>query len=597
MTVTEQQTCLLAVLVLSDGQPEEAAASVESARAVADLVTVLERGGADAPDGLETEWLEVDWAEGDGAADVVSGLDARWVLVLGAGEVLVGDDVAGIRDGLAELPPGPVEIATPDGAEVRLHTATAGAVEAIGGRSDHLLPGLRVVPAGWEPAPQAAPEPDHAELERMREQGEAAEERRLLHIARGGRDVCWLEPDGDDEPLVTVRIATYNRGQMIVDRAIASALAQTYERLEILVVGDHCDAATERAVRSVGDPRLRFVNLPQRGTYPEHRMHRWMVAGSAPMNAALALAEGAWLAPCDDDDELTPDHVEVLLGEAKRRRLEMIWSRARCEVQPGQWTVIGSEPLAHAQISHGSVMYSLGLRFFRHSNTCWKLEEPGDWNLWRRMRDAGVRTGFVDRVTYTHYLEGYKRPEEPVTPTGPTRLHLGCGPNRLDGWVNVDIDPAWKPDVIHDLSTGLPAESDSVDLIYSEHFLEHIPLAAGQRLLAHCHRALRPGGRVRIAMPDLAAVVEAYRGDWRDQDWLKDPAYASIDTACHMLNYGLREWGHQYVYDAEDLRLRLEQAGFTGITQCQWNDSSHPDLRGLETRTDSRLIMEAVKLS
>ena len=68
-----------------------------------------------------------------------------------------------------------------------------------------------------------------------------------------------------------------------------------------------------------------------------------------------------------------------------------------------KWRVTSGPELQMGHISHGSVLYSLGLRFFRHSNTSWKLHEPGDWNLWRRMRDAGVRIGFMDELTYLHY--------------------------------------------------------------------------------------------------------------------------------------------------------------------------------------------------
>jgi glycosyltransferase involved in cell wall biosynthesis len=143
-------------------------------------------------------------------------------------------------------------------------------------------------------------------------------------------------------------------------------------------------------------------------------MHRWMVAGAVPMNVGLALARGAWIAPCDDDDELSPDHVEVLLGAARARRLEMVYSKARRETAPGAWGVVGSEPLRHGRITHGSVLYSLGLRFMRHGATSWKLNEPSDWNLWKRMRRIGVRIGFLDRVTYTHYLEAYRRVEHAV---------------------------------------------------------------------------------------------------------------------------------------------------------------------------------------
>lgn len=234
-------------------------------------------------------------------------------------------------------------------------------------------------------------------------------EQSLLAQARAGGDVCWVEKEDDDEPLVTVRIATYNRGQMVVDRAINSALRQTYGRLEVLVVGDHCDEATERAVRSVRDARLHFVNLPYRGMYPTDPMKMWMVAGAAPMNAALRLAAGAWIAPCDDDDELTDDHVEVLLSHAKNARLEMVYSKARMEVKPSEWREIGTWPLRHGHITHGSVLYSAGLRFLQHSESSWRLREPADWNMWRRMRRIGVRMGFLDRVTFVHHLEGYRR--------------------------------------------------------------------------------------------------------------------------------------------------------------------------------------------
>lgn len=235
-----------------------------------------------------------------------------------------------------------------------------------------------------------------------------ADERRLLQQSRDGHDVCWLASD-EPEPLVTVRIATYNRGKLVAERALASALRQTYRRLEILVVGDRCDEATEAAVRSVKDPRVRFINLAERGLYPLDPKRRWMVAGTAPMNAALAVAQGKWIAPCDDDDELTDDHVEVLLSQARRRHLELVWSKSAMELEVGKWITVGSEALKYSEVTHGSVMYAGGLRFFRHSDRSWKLGEPGDWNLWRRMKAAGVKMGFVDHVTYSHYAETFRR--------------------------------------------------------------------------------------------------------------------------------------------------------------------------------------------
>ncbi|HTY72807.1 MAG TPA: glycosyltransferase, partial [Actinomycetes bacterium] len=180
-------------------------------------------------------------------------------------------------------------------------------------------------------------------------------------------------------------------------------LAQTYERIEVLVVGDACDEATSRAVESVADSRIRFVNLPRRGTYPRDPLNLWRVAGVHPMNAALTLARGDWIAPCDDDDEFTPTHVEELLATAKLGRHEMVHSKALLACEGGGWRVVGRPRLREGSISHGSVLYSAGLRFFRMSDTCWRLGEPADWNLWKRMRAAGVRIGFHDNVTYRHY--------------------------------------------------------------------------------------------------------------------------------------------------------------------------------------------------
>lgn len=175
------------------------------------------------------------------------------------------------------------------------------------------------------------------------------------------------------------------------------------------------------------------------------------------------------------------------------------------------------------------------------------------------------------------------------------RLHLGCGPNKFPGWVNVDVEEAYEPDLVHDLSRGLPVDDGTVELIYSEHFWEHLRLDHGVRLMAECRRALRPGGVLRIAMPDLAEVVRRYLGDWRGEAWIQNPAYNWIDTPARMINACFREWGHQYLYDAHDLEHRLRGVGFTEVRRCTWGESTVPELRGLETRPESILVVEAVK--
>jgi hypothetical protein len=271
----------------------------------------------------------------------------------------------------------------------------------------------RRCPASREAARRAREEAQHQRAhlgailrggagEWLREAAQSREERRQTREARAGRDSCG---DYSDDPLVTIRIATYNRGRLIAERAIAAALAQTHRHVEVLVVGDCADEATAAAVEeaAASDERVRWCNLPTRGAYPDEPRHRWMVAGAHPMNVALSLARGSWIAPCDDDDLFTPDHVERLLDHARRTRSELVWSRAAMRQPSGEWHVTGGPPLQNGHISHGSVLYSADLRFFSHSLTSWRLAEPSDWNLWRRMRRAGVRMSFLDELTYYHF--------------------------------------------------------------------------------------------------------------------------------------------------------------------------------------------------
>ena len=246
-------------------------------------------------------------------------------------------------------------------------------------------------------------------MEWVRERAQLREERQLLSQVRAGHDVCWWADEGSAEPLVTILIPTYNRGRIVAERALTSAVQQTYQRLEILVVGDSADPATAGAVASVRDPRIRFENLLRRGLYPAAARNRWMVAGATPINVGHALARGTWIAPCDDDDELTPDHVELLLAAARSQRVEFVHSVADVEGADGSWTELGEPELREGRVSHGSVLYASTLGFMSFSTTSWKLMEPTDWNVWRRMQEIGVRIGYLPKVTYRHYMEGLDR--------------------------------------------------------------------------------------------------------------------------------------------------------------------------------------------
>jgi len=237
-------------------------------------------------------------------------------------------------------------------------------------------------------------------LELAHERLRRREERLLLTAARDGRAEC---SSVEAEPLVTVRVSTYERADVLLDRTIPSILAQTYPRLEILVVGDCTADDTEERLRRVGDPRIRFVNLPYRPHYPAQDARRWRVLGYQALNLSLDLARGAWIAPCDDDDELTPDHVEVMLDCAQRDHAEFVHSNTGLVLGGGVLGVIGRPEVADGHTSHGAIFYSAALRFFRYNGQVWRLRRSLDWDLVLRMADAGVRMAYLDEVTYLYH--------------------------------------------------------------------------------------------------------------------------------------------------------------------------------------------------
>jgi glycosyltransferase involved in cell wall biosynthesis len=210
-------------------------------------------------------------------------------------------------------------------------------------------------------------------------------------------------------PLISVRIPTYNRANILAARTIPSVLKQTYQNFEIIVVGDNCTDNTEQFLKEFNDERIKFYNLPKRGDYPANPHDRWMVAGVAPLNKGTELSSGDWIAPLDDDDEFSEDHLEVLLNFAIKGNYEMVYGIIQMEMDNGDWINVGSYPLKYERICHLAVLYHKKLKFLQYDINAWQDGTAADWHLWRRMKEAGVRIGFLNRVLGKHYLEGTQR--------------------------------------------------------------------------------------------------------------------------------------------------------------------------------------------
>lgn len=208
-----------------------------------------------------------------------------------------------------------------------------------------------------------------------------------------------------EEPLVTVCIATYNRGQLLLERSVRSVLAQTYRNIELIVVGDCCTDDTAERMAAVRDPRLTFVNLPQRGNYPANPEWRWMVAGSTPMNEALSRARGHFITHLDDDDEFAPERIEVLLETIRRERADLVWHPFHAQNPGMEWELNESASFELGRVTTSSVFYHGWFRRIGWDINAYRMREPGDWNRFRKFRYLGAKLERDPRPLLRHYRE------------------------------------------------------------------------------------------------------------------------------------------------------------------------------------------------
>jgi hypothetical protein len=223
--------------------------------------------------------------------------------------------------------------------------------------------------------------------------------RRRLHRLRAepGYAAAWDEPN----PLVTISIPTRNRPHLLVERSLASALAQTHEHLEVLVIGDAAGPEVAAAVEGVGDPRVRFVNLTHR--FVRDDGEHWLTAQTLPRNEAYRLARGRWLLDLDDDDALRPQAVAELLAHARAERLEVAYGMLEAHDPDGSTKPLGGFPPELGRFHWQGAVVHAGLRFFAREHVAADLGWPGDWFRVQRMLRAGVRIGPLDQVTCDYY--------------------------------------------------------------------------------------------------------------------------------------------------------------------------------------------------
>lgn len=148
---------------------------------------------------------------------------------------------------------------------------------------------------------------------------------------------------------------------------------------------------------------------------------------------------------------------------------------------------------------------------------------------------------------------------------GLTLLNVGCGPYPHKSFINLDY--SWTPDI--DICWDItrkpyPIESSSLEGIYTEHCLEHIGFDDFEKNMKEFLRMLKPGGTIRIIMPDGEIYMDIYQRR-KQGEKIQLPYEEGYLTPMARINGIFRNHGHRFIYDFETVKKILEQAGFKDI--------------------------------
>jgi predicted SAM-dependent methyltransferase len=185
-------------------------------------------------------------------------------------------------------------------------------------------------------------------------------------------------------------------------------------------------------------------------------------------------------------------------------------------------------------------------------------------------------------------------------------LNLGCGGNRMKDptWINIDnlfelFPDRDRPERIqlemeenylnHDMKLPLPFEINSIDGISMCHVIEHFDCQDSVRVLSDCNRVLKPGGVLRVGIPD-ASFFFSKRMVLDEVNW-GEPYPLGIN----FMEYALFFHDHKQILNMDTLGCILFVSGFSKTQQSAFGYSSLPFLALADTRPIFSAFMEGIK--
>jgi len=143
------------------------------------------------------------------------------------------------------------------------------------------------------------------------------------------------------------------------------------------------------------------------------------------------------------------------------------------------------------------------------------------------------------------------------------RINFGCGSNRIEGWINHDIEV--------DLTKRLPYDDSQADYVFAEHVVEHLTIHEAYRFFQECYRILKPGGAIRITVPSVTNVFQkkndAYLKFLQEHKWGNGSEASAVESI--IFNHG-----HQSMWTDEILKTVLSNIGFKSYSAALYKSRS-----------------------
>jgi predicted SAM-dependent methyltransferase len=168
---------------------------------------------------------------------------------------------------------------------------------------------------------------------------------------------------------------------------------------------------------------------------------------------------------------------------------------------------------------------------------------------------------------YKQFIWHFNKPDFPKNPDGKVLLHIGVGDQNDPRYINIDARYLSHVHIVtKKLHRLTQFKTDSVDLIYICHLLEHIKVFDLSLVLSEMYRILKPGGIIRISVPDFDKIINVFQQCNNDIASIRVLVLGGQD---YKFNF------HYSIFNENYLKMKLIESGFNNVSFWHPEDAEY----------------------